>query len=158
MTPLSKSFSLQEATISETAVRNGISNEPDDRQLANMIAAADSLQLLRDYLKEPILITSWLRTAELNELIPGSSKTSSHMDGFAIDCHVSSMSPMELCKVTKRFLDDKGIPFDQIIYEYGAWMHVSFDPKNRRQTLTIFKATGKSYLPGIITREQYLAA
>ncbi len=155
---LSKSFSLKEATFSSTAARHGISNQPDDRQLKNMIVAATRLQLLRDRLGEPIKVTSWLRTKELNAIIPGSSKTSAHMDGYAIDCHIDGMDPYRLCKFAHDYLTDANIPFDQIIHEYGSWMHISFDPKGREQTLTIFKnIQGKSYLPGILTQTEYLA-
>jgi zinc D-Ala-D-Ala carboxypeptidase len=157
MTQLSKSFSLREATVSDTAARHGIDNQPDSKQLQNMIYAAEKLQLVRDFLGEPLLITSWLRTAELNAIIPGSSKTSAHMEGYAIDCHVGSMSPYLLCTKVHKFLKDNGIEFDQIIHEYGSWMHISFDHKNRGQLLTIFKAPGKSYISGILTKEQYLA-
>lgn len=159
MTQLSKSFSLQEATVSQTAARNGIDNQPDQKQLSNMVAAANKLQLLRDHLGEPLRVTSWLRTAELNAIIPGSSKTSAHMDGYAIDCHVDSMSPYLLCSKAEKFLKKEGIAFDQIIHEYGSWMHISFDPKGRQQTLTIFKNNlSKKYLPGILTKDQYLKA
>lgn len=154
---LSKSFSLAEATVSETAARLGIDNFPDARVISNMTAAATELQKLRDHLGEPIMVTSWYRCLKLNMALPGASTTSSHMDGYAIDCHVDSMSPYALCNKTLAFLKSKGIKFDQIIHEFGSWMHISFDPKARGQTLTIFSNNkGKKYVSGILTKDQYL--
>jgi uncharacterized protein YcbK (DUF882 family) len=154
---LSKNFSLAEATVSDTAARNGVLNEPNYDQLQNMIKAAAKLQQLRDHLKRPIRVTSWLRTEALNKLIKGSSKTSAHMTGWAIDCHTDDMSPYDLCKASEKFLTESGIGFDQIIHEYGSWMHISFHPDNRKQTLTIFSNTkGYKYKSGILTRDEYL--
>ena len=42
---LSDHFTLEEGTYSETAIRLGISNQPDERQLANMKVAAQQLEM-----------------------------------------------------------------------------------------------------------------
>jgi hypothetical protein len=44
---LSEHFTLEEATYSETAVRMGIYNQPDARQLENMKSAAECLEGVR---------------------------------------------------------------------------------------------------------------
>lgn len=152
MTRLSNHFTLEEATVSETAARNGISNAPNKFQLGNMLVAASKLELLRESLNKSIIVTSWLRTKELNALIPGSSNTSAHTLGWAIDCHVSGMTSLELCIYASKLLPE----YDQIIHEYGSWMHISFDPKSRKQNLTIFKNTkGKKYITGLLTEQEY---
>lgn len=154
---LSPHFTLTEATVSDTAARLGINNQPDSKQLENMIYAAERLEILREYLGVYIHVTSWLRVPALNLVIPGSSSTSAHMDGFAIDCSTGSMSPLQLCKEAAALYKTKKIKFDQIIHEYGNWMHISFAKREREQLLTIFKNDqGKKYLPGLLTREQYL--
>ena len=58
------------------------------------------------------------------------------------------MTPYELCK---RVIG-MNIDFDQIIYEYGRWMHISFDPANRKEVLTKFEGP---YKKGLLTEEEY---
>lgn len=153
---LSTYFTLDEACFSETAIRLGINNIPNQEQFRAIQSSAYKLDILRDKVGYPIHISSWLRIPELNAKIPGSSKTSHHTTGFAIDCSASSMPVFNLCKLAEEVYKDIG--FDQIIHEYGGWMHISFHPNNRRQTLTIFRnSKGYSYKSGILTKEQYLA-
>lgn len=148
---LSEHFTLEEATYSETAVRMGINNQPDERQLGNMKSAAAQLEAVRA-LSGPMRVNSWLRLPDVNVAV-GGSKVSSHMDGWAIDCSSSKHTPYELCQMVKK----AGIKFDQMIHEYGRWMHISFAPEMRQQELTIFKPEGK-YKAGILTEAEYHAA
>ena len=154
---LSPHFSLDEATVSDTAVRLGISNIPDDTILGNMIIAANNMEVLRECLGNKVInVTSWYRSPTLNIVIPGSSKTSSHQVGYAIDCSVAGLSPLELCYIAKECFIKKGIKVDQIIHEYGRWMHISFDPRARGEYLTIFKNnSGKKYMAGFLTEKEY---
>ena len=145
---LSEHFALEEATYSETAVRMGLNNQPDERQLANMKQAAEKLEAVRN-VTGPIRVNSWLRQPDVNVAV-GGSKVSSHMDGWAIDCSSSAHTPYELCQIVLK----AGIKFDQLIHEYGHWMHLSFAPEMRQQELTIFKPEGK-YKPGILTESEY---
>jgi len=147
---LSEHFTLDEATYSETAIRLGIPNQPSELQLANMKHAAACLEPLRDA-TGPLRINSWLRLPDVNVAV-GGSKVSSHMDGFAIDISSSTMTPIQLC----RKVEELGLKFDQIIHEYGRWMHISFAPEMRQQKLTIFKPEGK-YKPGVLTEAEYRA-
>jgi hypothetical protein len=41
-----------------------------------------------------------------------------------------------------------------MIHEYGRWMHISFAPEMRQQSLTIYKPEGK-YKMGILTEAEY---
>ena len=145
---LSEHFSLDEATYSETAVRMHINNQPDERQLGNMKIAAAELEKLRA-VTGPLRINSWLRLPAVNVAV-GGSKVSSHMDGWAIDCSSTKHTPYELCQMVLK----AGIKFDQLIHEYGRWMHISFAPTMRQQALTIFKPEGK-YKSGILTEAEY---
>ena len=45
---LSDHFTLDEATYSETAIRMGINNQPDEQQLENMKSAAEKLEEVRN--------------------------------------------------------------------------------------------------------------
>jgi len=147
---LSEHFSLEEGTYSETAIRLGISNQPNETQLANMKIAAKQLEEVRN-VTGSLRVNSWLRLPDVNVAV-GGSKVSSHMDGWAIDCSSFAHTPYELCQ----FVLKAGIKFDQMIHEYGRWMHISFAPEMRQQELTIFKPEGK-YKPGILTEAQYHA-
>lgn len=147
---LSEHFTLDEATYSETAVRMNIPNQPSDLQLTNMKHAAACLEHLRA-VTGPLRINSWLRLPDVNVAV-GGSKISSHMDGFAIDVSSSTLTPIQLCHK----VEELGIKFDQMIYEYGRWMHISFAPEMRQQKLTIFKPENK-YKPGILTESEYHA-
>jgi hypothetical protein len=148
---LSEHFSLDEATYSETAVRNGIDNQPSTVQLENMKVAAQKLEQLRA-VTGPLRINSWLRLPAVNVAV-GGSKVSSHMDGWAIDVSSSKLTPIQLCKEVQKV----GIKFDQMIHEYGRWMHISFAPEMRQQELTIFRPDNK-YKAGILTEEEYKKA
>jgi zinc D-Ala-D-Ala carboxypeptidase len=145
---LSTHFTLEEATHSDTAIRQGIDNQPSTVQLENMKVAAEKLEELRA-ITGPLNINSWLRLPAVNVAV-GGSKVSSHMDGWAIDVSCSKLSPYQLCQEVKK----AGIKFDQMIHEFGRWMHISFAPEMRQQELTIFKPEGK-YKPGILTEAEY---
>jgi hypothetical protein len=148
---LSEHFSLDEATYSETAIRLHINNQPNEQQLENMKIAAKHLEEVRN-VTGALRVNSWLRLSDVNVAV-GGSKVSSHMDGWAIDCSSNSHTPFELCKLVK----EAGIKFDQMIHEYGRWMHISFAPEMRQQELTIYKPEGK-YKQGILSEEQYHAS
>lgn len=148
---LSPNFTLEEATFSETAIRLGINNQPSAQQLANMVSAAAQLEAVRAF-SGPLRVNSWLRLPEVNVAV-GGARASSHMDGWAIDCSSTTHTPYQLCQMVK----SAGIKFDQMIHEYGRWMHISFAPEMRQQELTIFKPEGK-YKPGILTEAEYHAA
>ena len=147
---LSEHFTLEEATYSETAIRMHIANQPNEQQLANMKVAAEKLEEVRN-VTGALRVNSWLRLPDVN-LAVGGSKVSSHMDGWAIDCSSATHTPYELCQIVLK----NGIKFDQCIHEFGKWMHLSFAPEMRQQSLTIYKPEGK-YKIGILTEAEYHA-
>ena len=147
---LSPHFTLEEATYSETAIRLGINNQPSEKQLENMKVAAAQLEAVRA-VSGPLRVNSWLRLPEVNVAV-GGSKVSSHMDGWAIDCSSTTHTPYQLCQLVKQ----AGVKFDQMIHEYGRWMHISFAPEMRQQELTIFRPESK-YKTGILTEAEYHA-
>lgn len=147
---LSINFTLEEATFSETAVRMGIPNEPSSEQLENMKVAAEGMEAIRKLLGKPIRVSSWLRLPAVNQAIGGAAK-SSHMDGWAIDFTCSGYgTPFEVAKAIK----ESDIQVDQVIHEFGVWVHVSFAPEMRGQFLTIFKPQNK-YVSGVLTAAEY---
>ena len=148
---LSEHFTLEEATHSDTAIRQGIDNQPSTLQLENMKIAAKNLELVRA-VTGPLNVNSWLRLPAVNVAV-GGSKISSHMDGWAVDVSSSKLNPYQLCQEVLK----AGIKFDQMIHEYGRWMHISFAPEMRQQSLTIFRPDNK-YKPGILTEAEYSKA
>ncbi len=149
MTKLSEHFTLEEATHSDTAIRQGINNQPDAKQLENMKIAAEGMEKVRAALGKPISVNSWLRLPEVNVAV-GGSKVSSHMDGWAIDFVSSYGNPLAVCKA----IEAAGIKFDQMIHEYGRWTHISFAPEMRGQKLTIFRPENK-YKQGLLSEDEY---
>jgi len=148
---LSENFTLDEATYSETAVRMGINNQPNEQQLENMVTVARNMEKVRDVLGgKGIRVNSWLRLPEVNVAVGGSAK-SSHMDGWAVDFTCAGFGdPYAVAKA----IEASGIKYSQLIHEFGRWTHISFAPDMKQQALTIFKPDNK-YKAGILTADEY---
>ena len=133
---LSPHFALAEFTRSETAARRGLDNTPDAETIENLKITAAGLEEIRALLGEPIQITSGFRSLKVNSAI-GSKPTSAHVKGFAVDFVCPQYgTPKEICEAIR----DSQIAYDQLIHEYGSWVHVSFAPELRRMALTIDRA------------------
>jgi hypothetical protein len=94
----------------------------------------DILQPYRDLIGVPITITSGYRPPELNRLIGGST-TSAHMDGRAADLYVAGKDTYDVALGIKSM----ELPYDQLIHEFGRWVHVGIsreDDNIRQQDLT----------------------
>lgn len=146
---LTPHFSLEELIASEVAARKHIDNHPPQDVLANIIALAEGLEQVRTALGgHPILVTSGYRSPQLNEAV-GGSKNSAHMQGLAADfiCpHVGT--PFDICMA----IVASDIQFDQLIHEYGRWVHIAFaapGKQPRGECLSIFNAK-EGYLPAIV--------
>ncbi len=153
MVRLSKNFSLQEYTKSQTALRLGIDNNPSDEHLAKTKALFDNVvQPVRDNFGVTV-INSGYRGPKLNEAI-GGSKNSQHCKGEAVDIECPGTSNYDVAVWIKDNLD-----FDQLILEFytpgildSGWVHVSFiESGNRKSVLTAMKENGKTvYKSGLI--------
>ena len=151
---LSKHLSLAEVTRSDSAKRNGISNEPTPAHLENFKLLAEKIfEPIREHFKVPIHISSGYRSAALNKKI-GGSLTSQHCSGEAIDIDMDgSASGVTNAQVFNYIKDN--LNFDQLIWEFGTpsnpdWVHVSYEStgKQRKQILKAVKVGGKtSYVP-----------
>ena len=135
---LSQHFTLGEAILSQTATRKGIDNTPSPEVEANMVEAAQRMEEVRDLLDAPILVSSWFRCLKLNSSI-GSTSTSAHVQGWAIDFTAPQFgTPQDVAKA----IIAGGISFDQLIWEFESWVHISFSPQNRQQVLTASMVNG----------------
>lgn len=138
---LSKHFSLDEFTASQTATRHNIDNTPSEKAVENLRMLATLLEQVRELLGgHSIRISSAYRCISLNRTI-GSSDTSAHVLGYAADFTCPAFgTPLEVAKK----IAGSNLKFDQMIYE-GTWIHISCDPKNRRQLLTATFKGGKAF-------------
>ena len=150
---LTPNFTLDEFLISQTAERHGIDLTPPPHVIENLKRLCEGcLQPLRAAVKRPIFISSGYRSPDLNSLI-GGSKTSAHMQGNAADFRVSGISPYDTCKL----IVEMGLPYDQVIHEFGRWVHLGVADVLRGEELTAYRKDGKTtYVHGIKTMEELL--
>lgn len=132
---ISKHISLEEATLSPTALRLGIDNTPNEDVLVNMkLVAERCFEPIRNWYGKPIKVNSFYRCDALNKAVKG-SLTSQHVQGKAMDISTGT-------KASNKLIYDwakENIIFDQLINEYDyAWVHISYNKNNNRnQTLII---------------------
>ena len=137
---ISEHLELSEVIRSESAKRNGISNMPTLEHIENFkILATKVFEPIREHFGVPIRISSGYRSAELNKCIPGSSLTSQHSTGEAIDID------QDQTRITNKQVFDyikDNLAFDQLINEFNyAWVHVSYkaNGKQRGEVLEAYK-------------------
>jgi len=151
---LTKNFSLHEMTKSDTALRLGLDNQPDEQQLAALTTLCEKvLQPVRDYFNMGVKVNSALRTLPVNRAI-GSGDSSHHVRGMAADIEIPGIPNAELAEWIAEHLD-----FTQLILEFytpgvpdSGWVHVSYVPEDlKKQVLTATKQDGKTvYLQGLV--------
>lgn len=122
-----KYFSLSEFLNSATAKRLGIDNTPTFEIVDNLNKLADYLDVIREKVGKPILISSGFRCPVLNKAVGGVSN-SQHQKGLAADLICADMESLE------KVLRETG-GFDQLIKEHckgskSFWFHVSVAPRN----------------------------
>ena len=136
---ISKHISFNEATVSPTALRLGIKNEPNEIELSAMKLVAELCFEKARAVFGPIKINSFFRSKELNKAIGGAT-TSHHCLGSAIDMSLGSRSKnkdlFEWCK--------DHLEFTQLIHEYGDstgpdWVHISYIPNNLKKQVLYVK-------------------
>lgn len=132
MSDLTRHFTLAEATRSDTARRLGIPNTPSPEAFERIMNTAFQMERVRSVLKDnPITITSWFRNPQVNSAVGGVAE-SAHLRGDAVDFVCPGYgSVTEVCRAIR----DSDIEFDQLIWEHDRWVHLSFDPRMRRQVL-----------------------
>lgn len=82
------------------------------------------LDILRNKINKPVIITSGYRTPGWNAKCEG-AKYSYHMRGMAADIRVNGISPKELTNIL-----DKIVPDECGIIVYKSWVH--FDVRNSK--------------------------
>ena len=144
---LSTHFTLAELTASDTARRLKNDNRPTSAHLANLKATAQGMEAVRDLLgSKPIRVNSAYRNPVVNKAVGGVAN-SDHALGWAVDFTCAAFGdPLAIC----RAVEASKLDYDQLIHERkpnGAWwVHISFHPRMRRQSLTY---NGSGYRQGI---------
>ena len=146
MVRLSKNFSLQEYTKSQTATRQGLDNTPNEDHMASAkLLFENVVQKVRDHFGVTV-INSGYRGPALNTAVGGSSN-SQHCKGEAVDIECPGTGNYDVAKWIEDNLD-----FDQLILEFytpgvpdSGWVHVSYKSEgNRKSVLTAMKEDGKT--------------
>ena len=144
---LSDHFYLSELTKSSTAERQGITNEPDEEQIQNLTLVCDKiLEPVRNHYGIPFIPNSGFRCLELNRAI-GSSDTSQHTTGEAVDFEVPGIDNKEVALWVK-----ENCSFDQLILEFykegdphSGWVHCSYDIDKDPQRMKADIFDGKTW-------------
>jgi zinc D-Ala-D-Ala carboxypeptidase len=146
---LTKNFYLDEMLASQSAVRLNFDEQftPEQAVIDNLRALCfNVLQPLRDGLQRAILTSSGYRCPRVNQAI-GGARNSQHLFGMAADINVGHLSTEQLYQRIK----NSGLVYDQLIQEFGRWVHVSYNPNiaaNRRQSFRAVKENGATrYIP-----------
>tara|TARA_R100001086_G_scaffold41890_2_gene18460 strand:- start:257 stop:700 length:444 start_codon:yes stop_codon:yes gene_type:complete len=132
---LSDHFSLAEFTKSQTAIRKGIKNDPNDAAIENMrLLCENILEPVRQHYDIPFTLNSGFRCLALNEAV-GSSPRSQHVTGQAADFEVPTIANKDLAHWIMDNLD-----YDQVLLEFykegdpsSGWVHCSYDNGNNRK-------------------------
>lgn len=147
---LSANFTLEEFLRSRQAARLGrVIEAPQEVQENLRLLCVNVLQPLRDYLGVRLDVWSGFRPKWLNDMTPGSSKTSDHMIGCAADIHCEELTPYAVAQAAINLR----LPFKQCIQEFAQWTHLSYDPAAqfpRREVLTSRAENGHTvYIKGL---------
>ena len=128
---LTAHFAAAELVVSEMAARRGIDNTPPPDCWNNLGALATLVLEPARVALGPLHITSGYRCRRLNEIV-GGARDSQHMLGCAADVVPLACSLGELIRWMHKYT-----PFDELIYELGAWVHVSYVRTNRRGSVLL---------------------
>ena len=143
---LSENFTLQELIYSDTAIRMGIDNKPNDETVENLkILCENILEPIRANFKAPVVVSSGYRS-EAVCLAVGSSNKSQHIKGQAVDFEIFGIPNKEVADWIVNNLD-----YDQCILEFwnekepnSGWIHCSYNVSgNRKQYLNAQKLNGR---------------
>jgi zinc D-Ala-D-Ala carboxypeptidase len=151
---LTKNFTLEEMTKSETALRHGMDNIPGENEIGNLKLLCEKvLQPVRDHFGKGVKVNSGFRHPDVNAKV-GGSRTSDHTRGQACDIEIPGVPNAELAEWIRDNLD-----YRQLILEFytpgvpdSGWVHVSYVAEdNKKEVLTATRKDGKTvYLPGLV--------
>lgn len=145
---LSEHFTLEEFTTSEVALRKGLDNTPTPEVMANLALLAETMEKVRAVVNCAIHVNSAYRSAKVNAAVGGATNPpSAHTTGEACDFVAPDFgSPKEVALA----IINSDIAFDQCIWEFKRWVHLSIRETLRQQVLTAELVDGRvRYTSGI---------
>lgn len=109
-----------------------LDNAPPPEVVATLRTTAAQMETVRRLLGDRVIsVSSGYRCPTLNRAVGGAA-TSAHLTGHAVDFNCYGFGdPLSVCAA----LANAELAYDQLIEE-GSWVHLSFDPRLRRQVLT----------------------
>jgi hypothetical protein len=135
---VSDNFTLYEFLYSDTAERLKLVQFQEQISLSCVdnikLLCNYVLQPLRDYLGEPVKITSGYRSIQLNNAIKG-VKNSEHLQGKAADIQTRRL------KEAFDWIKDNCV-FNQLIWENkqkNVWIHVSYSADNNKKEVLVYE-------------------
>lgn len=159
VTYLTEHFSYEEVVLSQLAARLGIDNTPPGRLMGNILQTCNRLESARLLLGgHPLIVSSFYRCEALERVLTASAfaawcrarvlqeddntwrtyfATKSHPKGLAADITCPRFgTPYEIAVQLASHREI--LHFDQLIYEFGSWVHLGISAdKPRLETLTI---------------------
>jgi zinc D-Ala-D-Ala carboxypeptidase len=152
MGDLTKNFSLDEFTASDTADKLGIDNIPDPYHLVNIKRHAEVMQLIRNLIGRSISITSGYRNPAVNKAV-GGVPHGDHPMGDASDSRAAGLSAYAYARIIESHMRPGGVlagKIDQLILETSRnIVHVSTAPRLRAQVLTQRGGAGTPFELGL---------
>lgn len=133
---LSPNFYLSDFTRSSLADRRGLDNDPDPKQLEDLIRTALVLEEVRKQFGD-LHVNSAFRSRLVNAAAGGAA-SSAHLDGRAVDFVSVRVSLRDVVAWIIAHREELGV--DQVIYE-GTWIHLGIaraGEKPRHQALQMF--------------------
>ena len=145
MTKLTEHFNLSEMTVSPTAKRLGLSNNPTPEHIENMRYCCEKILEPVRAKFGPVTINSSYRAPAVNKAV-GGSKTSQHVNGQAIDFEVKGVDNK---KVADWVADN--LEFDQVILEFytkgdtnSGWVHASIKKAGGNRKVRMIASKSKA--------------
>ncbi|WP_298574650.1 D-Ala-D-Ala carboxypeptidase family metallohydrolase [uncultured Porphyromonas sp.] len=144
---MSKYFTMEEMTHSDTAVRLGKPNKPNKTEQEDLERLMEYLDEVREKFGKPIIVTSGYRSGGkggVNEAV-GGRPDSQHTKGQAAD--LVAENTIELKRLFGIIRQHGG--FDQLILECPPgrrwWIHVSINPRERKPRGQVLEYNGHGY-------------
>lgn len=137
---MTEHFAASELQLSATGARLGLDNICPPALLPNMWLVAEKLEEVRAHFGKPVRVLSCYRSPAVNAAV-GGSKTSAHRYALAADFVIPGVPLTDVARWCAANIED----FDQVIYEFGSWIHLGFASSGpRKQVLTAAKVEGKT--------------
>lgn len=96
--------------------------------MGNVIELAEQLQVIRDYIGEPVYINSAYRTPAHNKKV-GGAKDSQHLKAKAADITAKSVPPLEMARIVEKLIREGMIKIGGVGV-YPGFVHV--DTRNKK--------------------------